>query len=142
MVGTHVDLELIDQSGCVESLALDIVADEQADLERGFLGAGTPLARAIIGRRAGDSVAYRLGDVVQVRILRIAPAVRAPSADVQARRAATLREAVARSEMTNDMIFALAAGSKWGDYDPSKIAAPPKAQAAHEEDDPEGATDK
>ena len=52
-LGTHVEVELIDESGASEHLAFDLVPDEQADFANGFLGAGTPLAQAIWGRTRG-----------------------------------------------------------------------------------------
>ncbi len=54
-IGTHVEVELIDESGAGELLAVDIVSDSQADFASGFLGAGTLLARAILGQPAGSA---------------------------------------------------------------------------------------
>jgi hypothetical protein len=116
--GTHVQIELVDESGASELLVFDIVPDAQADFAHGFLGQGTPLAQAILGQSVGSSVPYRMGDVVQVRILSVAVADRAPSEDVAARRQAVIQQAVAEVERMSDMAFALAVGSKWGDYDP------------------------
>ena len=42
--GTHVAIELLDASGGRERLEFDIVPDAVADLAKGFLGEGTPLA--------------------------------------------------------------------------------------------------
>ena len=117
-LGTHVQVELVDESGASEHLAFDIVEDSQADFRHGFLGVGTPLAQAILGQSAGSAVPYRVGDVVEARILSVTPGVSAPSADVQARRQAVIQQAIAQSEQVSDMAFALAVGSKWGDYDP------------------------
>ena len=117
-LGTHVQVELIDESGASESLAFDIVEDAQADFAHGFLGLGTRLAQAILGKSAGSSVPYHVGDVVQVRVLKVAQAVRAPEEDVAAKRQAVIQEVVAHSDRITDMAFALAVGSKWGDYDP------------------------
>ena len=117
-LGTHVEVELIDASGTSEPLAFDLVPDEQADFAHGFLGSGTPLARAILGKVGGESVTYRLGDVVSVRIVKVTEAVRAQEEDMAAKRQAVLQQAVAESERISDMVFALAVGSKWGDYDP------------------------
>ncbi len=116
--GMHVDLELISAAGAVENLAVDLVPDEQADFAHGFLGSGTPLAQAILGKCAGDVVDYRLDDVTRVRIVAITPATRAQVEDVAAKRQAVIQQAVAESERISDMVFALAVGSKWGDYDP------------------------
>ncbi len=100
-IGTHVEVELIDESGADELLAVDIVPDSQADFASGFLGAGTLLARAILGQPAGSVVPYKVGDILQVRILKVTSNASAPPADVEAKRQA----------------------SKWGDYDPGEIAS-------------------
>ena len=120
-VGTHVEVELIDEGGECERLAFDLVPDKQADFANGFLGESTPLAQAILGQAAGNVVAYRMGDVVEVCILTVTPEVRAPIEDVAAKRQAVIQQAVAESERISDMMFALAVGSKWGDYDPGGV---------------------
>lgn len=117
-LGTHVQVELIDESGASEQLSFDLVEDAQADFAHGFLGIGTPLAQAILGKSAGSMVPYRVGDVAQVSVLSVAQAVRAPDEDVAAKRQAVIQEVVAHSDRITDMAFALAVGSKWGDYDP------------------------
>jgi hypothetical protein len=121
-IGTHVEVELVDESGAGELLAVDIVPDNQADFSSGFLGAGTPLAQAILGQPAGRVVPYKVGDVLQVRILKVASNASAPPTDVEAKRQAVIQQAIAQSELVSDMTFALAVGSKWGDYDPGEIA--------------------
>jgi hypothetical protein len=120
-LGTHVVAELIDDTGARESLAFDLVPDEQADFANGFLGAGTPLAQAIWSKCAGDVVACRLGDIVSVRVVDVTYAERQQEEDVAARRQALIQQAVAESERISDMVFALAVGSKWGDYDPGGV---------------------
>jgi len=122
-IGTHVEVELIDESGAGELLAVDIVPDSQADFSSGFLGAGTPLAQAILGQPAGSVVPYKVGDILEVRILRVASNASAPPADVEAKRQAVIQKAIAQSELVSDMAFALAVGSKWGDYDPGETAS-------------------
>ncbi len=117
-LGTHVEIELVDESGVSEPLAFDIVEDAQADFAHGFLGLGTPLAQAILGKPAGSIVSYHAGDVVQVSVLKVTQAVRAPEEDVAAKRQAVVQEVVAHSDRITDIAFALAVGSKWGDYDP------------------------
>lgn len=119
--GTHIDIELVNDAGLCEPLALEVVADEQADFTNGFLGLSTPLAQALLGQAAGSIVAYRQGDVVQVRILQVAASARTPIGDAAARRQAVLQQAVAEAERVSDMVFALAVGSKWGDYDPGDV---------------------
>jgi hypothetical protein len=117
-LGTHVQVELVDEAGDAERLAFDIVPDAQADFAHGFLGIGTPLAQAILGQTAGSAVPYRVGDMAQARILSVTRDVHIPSADIEAKRQAVLRQALVQAEQVSDMAFALAVGSKWGDYDP------------------------
>ena len=117
-LGTHVEVELIDENGLSEPLSFDLVPDGQADFANGFLGAGTPLAQALWGKEAGDIVPYRLGDVTGVRVMTVTSAERVQEEDVAAKRRAVIQQAVAESERISDMVFALAVGSKWGDYDP------------------------
>jgi hypothetical protein len=116
--GTHVVIELADTSGGRERLELDIVPDELADLAKGFLGAGTPLARAICDQPAGRTIPYHQADIVSVRILSVAPAHAAPGADAAQGREAALRKAVEEAQRTDAIVFASSFSGKWGDYDP------------------------
>lgn len=116
--GTHVVIELAYTSGESERLELDIVPDELADLWRGFLGAGTPLARAICDQPAGSTIPYRQADIVSVRILSVAPGHAAPDADAAQGREAALRKAVEEAQRTDAIVFASSFSGKWGDYDP------------------------
>ena len=72
-VGTHVVLDLIDEAGNRERLELDVVADAAADFDAGLLGIGTPLGKAIAGRRAGSTAPYKMGDLRQVAIVEVRP---------------------------------------------------------------------
>jgi hypothetical protein len=120
-VGYEVLVELVTEEG-TEQMQFDIVLDEFADFSLGFLGAHTPLARAILGQPVGAEVPYRQGDALSVRILAAAPSSRAPQTDVAERRQEVLRKAVEQSDMTSAMIFASSFTGKWGDYDPQGIA--------------------
>jgi hypothetical protein len=117
-LGTHVEVELIDEAGERERVAFDLAPDRQADFANGFLGESTPLAQAILGQTEGCVVAYRVGDAVKVSILTVTPEARVPVEDVAAKRQAVIQQVVAESNRISDMVFALAVGSKWGDYDP------------------------
>ncbi len=122
-VGTHVEVELIDEAGERERLAFELVPDQYADFAQGFLAESTPLAQAIVGQAVGSTVAYQMGDVVKVIILAVTAQGDTPLEDAAAKRQAVLQQAVAESERISDMVFALAVGSKWGDYDPGEPAA-------------------
>jgi len=121
-IGAHVELELIDDQGGCEALAVDIVKAQAADLAQGFLGANTPLARALRGLTAGSETPYLMGDIRRVRILRVTPSQVAAPADAQERREAVLQKALSDAERTNAEIFASSFSGKWGDYDPSGMA--------------------
>lgn len=120
-VGTRVEVELVDDSGGAERLAFDIVPESAADFSAGFLGAGTPLAQAILGERAGSVVSYTLADVAAVRILSVKTSERAPEAGAAEAREAVLREAVNKSNLEDAVRLALTVDVKWGDYDPEGI---------------------
>ncbi len=120
--GTRVQVDLIDRKGKREHLAFDLVPDEQADFESGFLGAGTPLGKAVLGHKAGSTVPYRVGDLVRVQVLSVEQSVRGPAADAAEKREALLRQARSKSDLNNMISFALTFDSKWGDYDPEEIA--------------------
>jgi len=116
--GTHVAVELLDASGGSERLEFDIVPDAAADFTRGFLGEGTPLARAIAGKPAGSELAYKQADIVRVRILSVAPARSSPDAEAAQQQDAVVRKAVEEAERTDAILFASSFSGKWGDYDP------------------------
>ena len=116
-IGSHVEVELIDEQGKSETLAFDIVADDDADLDRGLLSVKAPLARAIRGKFAGSVVDYHMGDIRSVRILSAGPAQVTASGDAAERRRAVLEEARRKAERTNADMFASSFSGKWGDYD-------------------------
>ena len=116
-LGRQVELELVGRDGATERLTLTLVPDAQADFRAGFLGAGTPLAQAVLGQPAGREVPYRVADMRAVRILAVDPQGRTPAEDAAARREAVTRQAVEQSNTITAMIFAAAVNTKWGDYD-------------------------
>ena len=117
-VGTHVVVDLIDESGGREQLALDVVADDAADFDAGLLGIGTLLGKAIAGRRAGSTVAYRMGDLREVLIVSVRPATAPAAGDAAERRQASLDKAAQEIAKTNAQIFASTFEGKWGGYNP------------------------
>ena len=128
---THVEIEMSDSWGETEKLAFDIVPDIQADYYAGYLGESTPLAKAILGCRAGNVVIYKAGeDTCKVRILSIQPVTGKPGGEADARRAAVqqAREQIAK---TDAMIFASTVEGKWGEYEINSLDAgeikPPEA---------------
>ena len=117
-VGTHVVVDLIDESGGREQLALDVVADDAADFDAGLLGIGTLLGKAIAGRRAGSVVPYRMGDLREVLIVSVRPSFVSAAGDAAERRQAALDKAAQEIAKTNAQIFASTFEGKWGGYNP------------------------
>ena len=109
-------VELIDLSGAAEQVGFTLVESRQADFKSGLLDENTPLARALIGHQAGDVVPYQIGDLKEVRILSVERWETVPP-DAAEKRRETVRKAEAQSELINQLNFATASGSKWGDYD-------------------------
>jgi hypothetical protein len=126
-LGTRVEVELISELGDSERFIFDLVPDRAADFAAGFLGAGTPLARAIMGRPAGSVVSYRVGDMVEARILSVMPSERRAAEDTAKTRQALTQEAVAKAKLDEMVQLALTVNVKWGGYDPDGIAPDQKS---------------
>jgi len=112
-----VTVELVDSSGEAERREFTIVATKQADFKSGLLDENTPLGRTLRGHCAGETVPYALGDLKEVRILSVESGEGSISPDAAEKRRAAVQQAEAQSEIINQMIFATASGSKWGNYD-------------------------
>ena len=121
-LGSRVVVELIDARGEVERLSLAVVPDDNADFQAGYLGAGTRLAAAIMGQQAGQTVPYRHGDLVEIRILDIEPFAVSEAPDAASARRAVIQKAIDKSDLQDTLRLALAVSVKWGDYDPNGIA--------------------
>jgi len=119
--GRLVEVELTSKSGETETLALTLVEDDKADFDAGFLGLGTPLAKVILGKFAGQILPYPVGDMKSIKIVSVQVDGQTQSEDVAARRQAVIDKAVKHSDYVNAMIFAGAFSSKWGDYDIDKV---------------------
>lgn len=120
-LGSHVLVELLDSAGETQQLEFDLVPDASADFSRGYLGASTPLAQAILGQPAGAVLPYRQADILQVKILSLAPPASLPLADLAQQREEAARKALQQVQQTSAMIFASSFSGKWGDYDPEGI---------------------
>ena len=110
-------VELVDLSGETESREFRLVGTRQADFKSGLLDEKTPLGRLLLGHHAGETIPYRVGDLTDVRILAVQAGGSSISSDAAVKRHAAVQKAAAQSEITNQMIFATASGSKWGNYD-------------------------
>lgn len=118
-IGTRVELDLLGDGQMIDRIAVDIVFDRSANLDQDFLGASSPLAKAIIGKPTGTMVNYAMGDITHVYIVSVVRSMRTPPADAADQRQAILDEARRKAERTNAEMFASSYGSKWGNYDVS-----------------------
>jgi len=113
----HVLVELVDSSGETERREFTLVTSKQADFKSGLLDENTPLGQALLGHHAGELLPYAQGDLREVSILSVTGADGSISSAAAEKRRADVHKAEAQSEITNQMIFSTASGSKWGDYD-------------------------
>jgi len=116
-LNSRVLVDLVEASGETDRREFTIVSAKQADFQSGLLDENTPLARALIGHQAGEIIPYSMGDLKEIRILKVIQSVEKVSTDKAEKRRKAVRKAEAQSEITNQMIFSTASGSKWGDYD-------------------------
>lgn len=120
-LGSYVEIDLIDAQGNAERMAFALVPAKQADLSRGLLSADAPLGKAVRGKFVGALVPYPMGDIRQIRIVRVALAQSVAVEDAETRRAAVLERARSDAERTNAQMFASSFSGKWGDYDPDGV---------------------
>jgi hypothetical protein len=116
-VNCHVLLELVDASGQAEQREFTLVSSEQADVRSGLLDENSPLGRALLGHHAGQTLPYHAGDLKEIHILAVQPGEESVPSEAADKRRKAVQKASAQSEITSQMIFSTASGSKWGDYD-------------------------
>jgi hypothetical protein len=120
-IGSHVVLNLLDRTGKKDRLEFDIVADTSADFPQGFLGVGTPLAKELMGEKAGNTIPYLQDDILAIEILEVSHSTVEPPVDIQEKRLSMMNKAIRDVEHTNAVVFASSFSGKWGDYDPDSL---------------------
>ena len=128
-VGCKVEVNLIDRGGNKNRLSFIIVPDESADFEHSFLGMSTPIARALLGERQGNTIPYLRDDILAIEILSVTQSTEKPPDDVKKKRQTRMNKAIREVEHTNAVVFASSFSGKWGDYDPNSL---PKDEASEE----------
>ncbi len=113
----RVQVELVDVAGKGERGEFTLVPADRADIKSGLLDENAPLAKALLGHTAGETIPYRQGDLAEVRILKVERGTGPAPVEAARKRRAAVRKAEAQSAITDQMIFANASGSKWGAYD-------------------------
>jgi hypothetical protein len=119
--GCHVELYLITRDGKRDKLNIDIVPDEIADFSQGFLGAGTPLARILMGEKAGTVIPYLKDDIHAIEVLSVSVSTTEPPKDIDKVRKANMARTIHEVEHTSAVVFASSFSGKWGDYDPGSL---------------------
>lgn len=114
---SHVTVELVDVAGRAERREFTLVTGRQADFKSGLLDENTPLGRLLLGHHPGETLPYPAGDLKEVRILAVEGGNGTISSDAAEKRRADVQKAAKQSEVTSQMIFSTASGSKWGEYD-------------------------
>lgn len=136
-LNSRVELELVSKNKTREKLDFVLVPDDSADFDKGFLGVGTPLAQAILGHTANETLDYKRGDIVQVKILSVQANTAPEAPDTGQEREETLRRARDKAELDSMVSFALTFDSKWGDYDPEQIVKRYEENEAQRTDKPD-----
>ncbi len=121
VVGSQVEIDLIDRTGKRERLKVVIVKDESADFSQGYLSEMTTLAKALLGERKGITIPYLKDDILGIEILAVTKPTNEPTRDAAEKRKAMMKKTQQEVEDTNAMIFASSFSGKWGDYDPDSI---------------------
>jgi hypothetical protein len=134
-VGCHVELNLIDRQGRKNFLSMDIVPDESADFSQGFLGVGTPLAKTLLGEKAGTVIPYLKDDIYAIEISRVMLSDSSPDKAALEKRQARLNQALRDVEHTNAVVFASSFSGKWGDYDPDSLPRDETPKSQDQQDD-------
>jgi hypothetical protein len=120
-VGCQVEIEITDRSDNKERLTILIVRDKAADFSKGYMSENAPLARVLLGERAGTVIPYLKDDILSIEVLAVSKPNSLPPEDAAEQREARMKKAVREVEDTNAMVFASSFSGKWGDYDPNSI---------------------
>ena len=127
-VGCQVEVDLQDRAGKKERLKFVIVPDEAADFANGYLSENTPLAKILLGERAGNIIPYLQDDILAIEILAVTKPTDRPTDDAAEKRKAMMKKTLREVEDTNAMVFASSFSGKWGDYDPDSIPKEKKSE--------------
>lgn len=120
-IGCRVEVELIEEAGTVEPLVFDLAPEGGGDLAAGFVAANSLLGKAVLGRRAGETIDYHVADLAQVRILSVVTG-RAQETNPAASREAVIKEAIQKSDLADAVRLSLTVDQKWGNTDPTVMA--------------------
>jgi hypothetical protein len=127
-VGCEVEVEFADRAGNKERLRVIIVEDKAADFTQGYLSENTPLAKALLGEKAGVTIPYLKDDILSIQILTVTRPTNKPPEDAAEKREAMMKKTMREVQDTNAIVFASSFSGKWGDYDPDSIPKENKSE--------------
>jgi hypothetical protein len=116
-----VELELVDRAGNKERMKVVIVDDKAADFTHGYLSENTPIAKALLGEKSGNTIPYLKEDILSIQILSVTQPTSKPPEDAAEKREAMMKKTIREVQDTNAIVFASSFSGKWGDYDPDSI---------------------
>jgi hypothetical protein len=116
-IGYCVAIEFISRSGNTERFTFDLVQDDKADIENGYLGISTPLGQTLIGARCGETIPYFNPEYKAIKILAIRKSNRVPGIEKTKSRKDSLQKTLRQIEYREAILFASSTDTKWGSYD-------------------------
>ncbi len=128
VVGCEVVIELADRAGNTERKKIVIVDDKAADFSHGYLSENTPIAKALLGEKAGTTIPYLKDDILSIQILSVAQPKSKPPEDAAEKREAMMKKTIREVQDMNAIVFASSFSGKWGDYDPDSISKDEKSE--------------
>ncbi len=119
-VGTHVVVKIKGKSGEADKFEFDLVQDKQSDFSAGLMSERAPLAQAILGHTAGESVDFVTpsGEAQKVKIESVTASAAGGAAPD---RDAVLDEALDKIARRESRQIALTAELHYGSIDPDGI---------------------
>ena len=115
--GYCAEIELISRSGKSERFTFDLVQDDKADIENGFLGISTPLGQTLLGGRSGEVIPYFKQEYQAIKILTTRKSNRIPGLEKTKSRKDSIQETLRQIEFRDAILFASSTDTKWGSYD-------------------------
>ena len=128
IVGCEVEIELVDRAGNRERMKVVIVNDKAADFSHGYLSENTPIAKALLGEKAGTTIPYLKDDILSIQILSVTKPTSKPPEDAAEKREARMKKTIREVQDMNAIVFASSFSGKWGDYDPDSIPKEEKSE--------------
>lgn len=116
ILGCCVELDFIYRTGNRQRIKVELVPDDKADFERGFLGISTPLAQTLLGEGPGYLIPYFTEEFQAIQIILIEKSSLGADHQSSARKK-VIQETLEQIEFRDAVLFASSTSTKWGSYD-------------------------